>query len=121
MKTHESSRAYVAFVPPSLFDSESELIRLLQLKQKCSISPKYRRGKRKRLSHYYSLAMGEYITQWGSEGTGPGQFDDPWGVAVDASGNVYVADTNNSRIQMFCYGQTAVQNRTWGRIKSMFR
>jgi DNA-binding beta-propeller fold protein YncE len=66
-------------------------------------------------------SSGGYITQWGSEGTGPGQFEYPCDVAVDASGNVYVADEMNSRIQVFCYGQTAVQNTTWGRVKSMFR
>lgn len=38
---------------------------------------------------------------WGSYGTGNGQFDSPFGVAVDASGNVYVSDTNNGRIQKF--------------------
>jgi len=64
---------------------------------------------------------GEYITQWGSHGTGQGQFDCPSCVAVDASGNVYVADLGNCRIQKFCYGPTAVQSTTWGRVKSMFR
>ena len=62
-----------------------------------------------------------YCTQWDSEGGEPGQFSWPLGVAVDASGNVYVADNGNHRIQVFCYGQTAVQNTTWGRVKSMFR
>ena len=66
-------------------------------------------------------SSGEYITQWGSYGKGSGQFYSPWGVAVDASGNVYVADAGNHRIQKFCYGPTAVENTTWGRVKSMFR
>jgi DNA-binding beta-propeller fold protein YncE len=38
---------------------------------------------------------------WGSWGSGNGQFDWPSGVAVDSSGNVYVADTGNNRIQKF--------------------
>src|SRR3954451_8038822 len=41
------------------------------------------------------------VTQWGSGGTGNGQFAVPNGVAVDAAGNVYVADQNNDRIEKF--------------------
>jgi streptogramin lyase len=37
---------------------------------------------------------------WGNWGNGPGQFDRPEGIAIDSSGNVYVADRNN-RIQKF--------------------
>ena len=44
---------------------------------------------------------GNFITKWGSEGDGEGQFDIPEGIAIDSSGNVYVADTHNSRIQKF--------------------
>jgi Tol biopolymer transport system component len=44
---------------------------------------------------------GEFITKWGTHGSGTGQFDDPSGVAIDAAGNVYVADSNNNRIQKF--------------------
>ncbi|RIK41937.1 MAG: hypothetical protein DCC55_10415 [Chloroflexi bacterium] len=33
--------------------------------------------------------------------SGDGQFNEPWGVAVDQSGNIYVADTWNGRIQVF--------------------
>jgi NHL repeat len=42
-----------------------------------------------------------YSFQWGSKGNGNGQFDQAEGVAVDGSGNVYVADTLNWRIQRF--------------------
>lgn len=41
------------------------------------------------------------VTQWGSKGTGDGQFYCPRCIAVDSEGNVYVADTGNHRIQKF--------------------
>jgi DNA-binding beta-propeller fold protein YncE len=44
---------------------------------------------------------GNYLMQWGTKGTGDGQFGDPMGIAVDASGYVYVADFFNQRIQKF--------------------
>ena len=37
----------------------------------------------------------------GSSGSGNDKFNNPWSVAVDSEGNVYVADTSNIRIQMF--------------------
>jgi DNA-binding beta-propeller fold protein YncE len=44
---------------------------------------------------------GEFVTQWGSEGTDDGQFIHPSGIAVDVDGCVYVADNDNRRIQKF--------------------
>jgi len=37
----------------------------------------------------------------GGRGTGKGQFDSPRGIAVDAKGNILIADTNNGRIEKF--------------------
>ena len=37
----------------------------------------------------------------GGRGTDEGQFDSPMGIAVDANGNILVADTNNGRIEKF--------------------
>ncbi|GAB2707520.1 hypothetical protein GCM10011495_31720 [Hymenobacter frigidus] len=44
-------------------------------------------------------AGGDSLTQIGGAGTAPGQFQQPEGVAVDAAGNIYVADTGNNRLQ----------------------
>lgn len=46
-------------------------------------------------------ADGKFLLQWGSKGSGPGQFDLPHGIALDAAGKVYVADRSNLRIQVF--------------------
>ena len=44
---------------------------------------------------------GNFITKWGSKGTGDGQFDRPWDIASDFNGYVYVTDSANSRVQKF--------------------
>jgi uncharacterized protein (TIGR03663 family) len=54
---------------------------------------------------------GTFLRQWGNtckldtgescQGDGRGQFNEPWGIAVDGDGNVYVSDTWNHRIQKF--------------------
>lgn len=46
-------------------------------------------------------ARGEWVTSWGSLGTGPGQFDTPHGIAVSPADEIYVADRGNRRIQVF--------------------
>lgn len=46
-------------------------------------------------------AKGEYLYEFGSQGTGPGQFDLVHGVAIDQNHRIYVADRNNNRIQVF--------------------
>src|SRR5438445_2526033 len=40
-------------------------------------------------------SKGERVRQWGSAGTGPGQFNQPHGIAVDDRGIIYVAARNN--------------------------
>jgi hypothetical protein len=44
---------------------------------------------------------GHFIKSWGSRGSEPGQFSAIRGIAIDAQGNVYVADAGNKRIQVF--------------------
>jgi YD repeat-containing protein len=44
---------------------------------------------------------GTYISQFGSQGNGGGQFDYPESLATDASGHLYVVDFGNDRIQEF--------------------
>jgi len=44
---------------------------------------------------------GVFLARWGTSGSADGEFDGPAGIAVDASGNVYVADDGNARVQKF--------------------
>jgi hypothetical protein len=44
---------------------------------------------------------GHFIKAWGQRGSEPGQFNSLRGIALDAKGNVYVADAGNKRIQVF--------------------
>ena len=46
-------------------------------------------------------ADGKFLFKWGTKGKGPGQFDLPHGIALDAAGRVFVVDRQNARVQVF--------------------
>ena len=50
--------------------------------------------------HVYS-PQGKLLRSWGEPGQGEGQFNLPHAIALDSAANVYVADRENSRIQIF--------------------
>ena len=50
--------------------------------------------------HKYS-PEGQHILSWGTPGIDPGQFVIPHNIAVDEADNVYVADRENHRMQIF--------------------
>jgi streptogramin lyase len=66
------------------------------------------------LAAFWPAAVGaqSFILQWGSPGSGDGQFNEPRGVATDAAGNVYVVDSGNARVQKFT--NTGVYLTQWG-------
>jgi tripartite motif-containing protein 71 len=42
-----------------------------------------------------------YDSQFGTTGTGNGQFNNPYGLTIDASNYLYIVDSNNMRVQKF--------------------
>ena len=51
-------------------------------------------------------SIGQYVGQFGAEfggigGNKDGQLSSPAGIAIDSNDNIYVADSNNSRVQIF--------------------
>jgi sugar lactone lactonase YvrE len=63
---------------------------------------------------------GNYVfkTKWGTQGNGNGQFNYPEGLAIDSSGNVYVVDSGNKRIQKF--NSNGVLITKWGAAATSF-
>lgn len=64
---------------------------------------------------------GQPLRQWGSSGTGPGFFNASFGVGLDSTGNVYVADQGNARVEKFSgTGQFLAQWGTKGTGQGQF-
>ena len=52
---------------------------------------------------------GVFITKWGNQGSGDGQFSYPMGIAIDNSGNIYVIDFD-ARVQKFTSAASLLSN-----------
>ena len=59
-----------------------------------------------------STGQPQFLLSWGSKGSGDGQFAYAGDIAIDASGNMYVTDINNHRIQKFAPAQSTFFNAT---------
>lgn len=61
-------------------------------------------------------AFGSYHfdRQWGTLGSGAGQFNAPRGIALDSSGSVYVADGDNYRVEKFDSSGNFISAWGWG-------
>src|SRR5439155_9540041 len=44
---------------------------------------------------------GTFVKQWGTNGSGRGQFKVPHAIAIDSTGRLFVADRDNNRIAIF--------------------
>ncbi len=59
-----------------------------------------------------SIDPNQILSTWGTQGSEEGQFSSPEGIAINASGDVFVVDTGNNRVQVF--NSTGTFVREWG-------
>ena len=59
-------------------------------------------------------SAGKKVTEWGSKGDGPGQFNNAHGIAFGPDRNLYVADRENGRLQWFDMNGKFLGMRTYG-------
>ena len=69
-------------------------------------------GVQNSLDNQTSQSGSMFVKAWGSKGSDEGQFLEPAGVSLDSSGNVYVSDFSNNRIQKFTSNGTFITK--WG-------
>jgi sugar lactone lactonase YvrE len=63
-----------------------------------------------------------YSSQWNSHGNEDGEFRNPLDAAADSEGNLYVADTNNHRVQVFySTGEFKTKWGSYGTGEGQFR
>ena len=64
---------------------------------------------------------GKVVKIWGKKGSGPGEFNEPHGIALDSAGRVFVADRSNSRIQIFDQDSNFIAEwKQFGRPSAVF-
>lgn len=61
---------------------------------------------------------GKFLKSWGTKGTGPGEFDLPHSIVIDARGRVLVGDRENSRVQIF--DQEGIYQDQWSNISAPY-
>src|SRR6185295_12180765 len=63
---------------------------------------------------------GKFIKSWGGKGKEPGKFDVAHGISIDAKGLLWVADRENSRIEVFDQDGTFVREMKYAGLPCSF-
>jgi len=83
------------------------------------VADSHRGGLNNRIVHF--SATGEFIAEWGSEGSDAGQLSEPHSIAMDSRGRLFVGDRENNRIQIFTQdGELLDEWRQFGRPSGLF-
>jgi DNA-binding beta-propeller fold protein YncE len=62
---------------------------------------------------------GKFLLEWGTKGSGPGQFNLVHSVTIDANRHIYAADRNNNRVQVFDENGKFIEE--WPNVRSATR
>ncbi|HEY8082607.1 MAG TPA: S8 family serine peptidase [Solirubrobacterales bacterium] len=65
----------------------------------------------------FDPASGKYLANFGESGAGEGQFSLPKGIVFDPAGNLWIADSQNDRIQKWVYTLTNVTTEAATQVK----
>ena len=80
-----------------LFDQPTDIV--VAPNGELFVTDSHRNGKNNRVVKL--TRDGKFITQWGSNGSGPGELSEPHSIAMDSQGRLFVGDRENNRIQIF--------------------
>jgi DNA-binding beta-propeller fold protein YncE len=64
---------------------------------------------------------GNFLKTWGGEGTAPGKFNVAHAIALDAKGQLWIADRENQRIQVFDQGGAFIQQMKYAGLPCSFQ
>lgn len=82
---------------PDLFDQPTDVA--ISPAGEIFVTDSHRGGTNNRVVRF--SGDGRFVKQWGTKGSGPGEFSEPHTIAMDSRGRLFVGDRENNRIQIF--------------------
>jgi sugar lactone lactonase YvrE len=102
---------------PDLFDQPTDVV--VTRAGDIFVTDSHRGGKNNRVVHF--SRSGQFIKEWGTKGSGPGEVSEPHTIAVDSRGRLFVGDRENNRIQIFDQNGTYLDEwRQFGRPSGIY-
>jgi sugar lactone lactonase YvrE len=105
-------RAGVSGSGPDLFDQPTDVV--VAPSGEIFVTDSHRGGTNNRVVKF--SRTGQFIKEWGTKGSAPGQISEPHTIAIDSRGRLFVGDRENNRIQIFDQNGTFIDEwRQFGR------
>jgi DNA-binding beta-propeller fold protein YncE len=90
-------KAGVSGSGPDVFDQPTDVV--VAPSGDIFVTDSHRNGKNNRVVKF--TRDGRFVKEWGSKGSGRGEFSEPHTIAIDSGGRLFVGDRENNRIQIF--------------------